>query len=119
MPCHPRVILRRCPLMPRPVVDMRGSRVRSAVHILMIVVTTSRARWPEGARRYQAWLHIGVVQGIELRPQHVAFEADGIDDRGLHRQRRGASLDELEGEVGIAVRLVEAAVEVLHGTLTD
>ena len=27
--------------------------------------------------------HIGVVQGVELRPQHVALEAHGIDGRRL------------------------------------
>ena len=60
-----------------------------------------------------------MVQGVELGPQHVALEAHGIDGGGLLLRRRGVALDVVEGEVGVAVGLVEAALEILHGLLAD
>ena len=73
----------------------------------------------EGAGRDQARRDIGVVQRVELRPQHVALEAHGIDHLGLLLGRRGVALDVVEREVGVAVGLVEAALEILHRLLAD
>src|SRR5215813_13504200 len=87
--------------------------------MIVALPTVSRACWPEGTWRYQTRRDVGVMQGIELCPQHAALEAHGVDDRDLHLGRGGVLLDELQGEVGVAVRLVEAAPEVLHGSLTD
>ena len=73
----------------------------------------------EGAGRDQARRDVGVVQRVELGPQHVALEAHGIDGGRLLLRRRGVALDVVEGEVGVAVGLVEAALEILHGPLAD
>src|SRR5581483_4479983 len=91
--------------------------VREAPVPLMPV--PSRSLRSEGTWRDQARRNVGMVEGVELCPQHVALEAHGIDDGSLLRRRRRMDLDVVEGEVGIAVGLVQAAPEILHGPLAD
>ena len=58
---------------------MRSLRRRRADWVASFIWTGAK-----GARRDQAGRDVGVVQGIELRPQHVALEAHG-GDGGLLR----------------------------------
>ncbi len=54
---------------------------------------SSSALRPEGAGRHQPRLHIGKVEGIELRPQHLALEAQRVlDDGAAVRSVRACAL---------------------------
>src|SRR6185369_10531625 len=59
-----------------------------------------------------AGLDIGVVERIELAPQHVAFEDQSLDHRLLLVRAAGLALDIVEGEIRIARRLGQALVEI-------
>src|SRR5438067_10047841 len=72
----------------------------------------------EGARRYVA-IHIGVVKGIELDPQHVGLEDQCIAHGFALGRGRGMLLDIFEREAGIARRLLQAAAEIAHDIRID
>ena len=73
------------PPPPTPPHKGEGRPAAATAQIPIIVVPTgsgpccSRPLRPEGAGRDQARGDVGVVQGVELRPQHVALEAHGVD----------------------------------------
>ena len=52
---------------------------------------------------------VGMVERVELHPEHVALEADGVDAGFLLGARLGVLLDVVEREVGVARRLDRAA----------
>src|ERR1700732_2043280 len=73
---------------------------------------------PEGSRRNVA-LDVGMLEGVELHPQHVALETDGVDAGFLLIARLGVVEDVLQSEVGVAWCLREPAPEVGHHFLVD
>src|SRR5882724_11247773 len=76
------------------------------------------ARGHEGARRDMA-LDIGVVQRVELHPEHVGLEDQRVADRGALLRRGGVFPDIFERKASIARRLLQAAAEIAHDVRID
>src|SRR6266446_8681695 len=57
----------------------------------------------EGARRDMPRRHVGVMERIEHRPQHIAFEFECVEDRRLRLRGLGVLLDVAQREIGIAL----------------
>src|SRR5882757_1210900 len=76
------------------------------------------ARGHEGARRNMA-LDIGVVQRVELHPEHVGLEDQRVADRGALLRRGGVLPDIFERKASVARRLLQAAAEIAHDVRID
>src|SRR5581483_5007427 len=72
----------------------------------------------EGARRNVA-VDIGVVERVELHPQHAGLENQRIADQFALFRRRGVLLDVFQRKAGIARRLLQAAAEIAHDVGID
>ena len=70
----------------------------------------------EGARRGRSRLDVGIIKRIELRPEDVAFVAQGLDREFLLGARMRVFVDVLDGEVRILRRLMKTGLEVVEPT---
>ena len=89
---------------------MCGARRRT-----LLSETTSRSMDQlrhEGARRDHAGLDIGEIERVELRPKHVAFEAQRGEDRFLVGAGLGMRLDVGESKIDVLRRLRQPRREV-------
>src|SRR5215210_1945928 len=73
----------------------------------------------ESSWRDQPRIVISEIERIELRPQHVAFEPERIERRGLRLRRARVPLHIVERERRIVWRLRKAALEILHHPVAD
>src|SRR6185503_3523307 len=69
--------------------------------------------------RNHAWVVISQIERIELRPQDVTFESQSIERRALRLGRAGVPLHIIQGVVGVARRLGQPALEILHHVVAD
>src|SRR3974390_3058000 len=90
---------------------MWGRLLSSGVMPFALLGRTTRC---ERARWRPAWIDIGEVQGVELRPKNVAFGAKGGVGLFLLRTRARVLHNPRKGEVGILWRLGQAAREIVE-----
>src|SRR5689334_17069093 len=64
-------------------------------------------------------LDIGMVERVELHPEHVGLEDQGIADQFALFRRPGVFPDIVERKPGIARRLLQAAAEIAHDAGVD
>src|SRR5262249_40912305 len=91
----------------------RGSMARLASLTLMLRPTIDLAFRDERARRNVA-LDIGMVERVELHPQHVGLEDQRVADGFALSLRLRILLDVLQRKAGITRRLRQAAAEIAH-----
>src|SRR5262249_28003162 len=72
----------------------------------------------EGAGRNMA-LDIGVIERVELDPEHAGREDQGIADHLALFRRLGVFLDVFERKARVARRLLQAAAEIAHDVRID
>src|SRR4029078_6567710 len=68
----------------------------------------------ESALRYLLGIDIGVMERIEHRPQHAAFEFKRCTHRLLLRRRIGVALDVVEREIDVPLGLRRTLVEIAY-----
>src|SRR6202012_5804346 len=97
----------------------RGRTVRLASLTVMWRVPAMISTFGhKGAGRNVA-VDIGVIERVELHPQHAGLEDQRVADRLALFLRRGMFLDIFQREAGIARRLLQAAAEVAHDVGID
>src|SRR5215472_1511361 len=72
----------------------------------------------EGARRNMA-VDIGVIERIELHPQHVGLEDQRVADEFALLRRGGVLLHVLKRKASVARRLLQATAEIAHDVGVD
>src|SRR5262249_61219669 len=97
----------------------RGSTTRlSSLTVMWRAAAMFSTFRHEGAGRNVA-LDIGVLERVELHPEHVGLEDQRIADQLALFRRAGVLLDVLQRKAGIARRLGQAAAEIAHDVGID
>src|SRR6202030_1625310 len=73
---------------------------------------------PEGPWRDRA-VDIGVMQGVELRPQYIGLELQGRKGAALLFDGAGVALDIVERKLSVPRRLIEPAAEISDHLLVN